>query len=340
MRSANFLRGLACLALLLVCTTGAKAQGDPLYDLAQPGTLYMNQQFGTSPSMAVFNNEIYIAYQANDGSHNTMITTSSDGVNFSTPVRYSYLQTHSATGPVITNWNGLLWLAYTGVDGYVYLASSSNGIDFFGSTGGAPTPVIDPAGEQQPANSQPTLAVYNGLLWITAEWNGPGSQTYMETNTTQNGSTFTGANYCYLGPDGEMPQTGAAIGMAVYNNLLYFAFQSQGNWGHNLVVCSSNGATNGPVTNNVYSNLQVGSGLSATAYNGSLYLAYKDRSGNNDLTIAESTDGVTFESNVYTGIQINGNQQLNPSTTVFNSLFYLTHVSNDSGHRMYLTNNQ
>jgi hypothetical protein len=90
----------------------------------------------------------------------------------------------------------------------------------------------------------------------------------------------------------------------------------------------------------VYSNLQVGSGISATTYNGSLYLAYKVLSGDNDLTIVESTNGVTLESNVYTGIQINGNQELNPSTTVFNDLYYLTHASNDSGHRMYLTNNQ
>jgi hypothetical protein len=335
MKSANFFRGLALMALLLICTLGAKAQLDPLYYLAQPGTLYMSQEFGTSPSMTVFNGEIYIAYQANDGSHNTMITTSSDGVNFSTPVRYTNILTNSATGPVIIAWNGQLWLSYTGENGYVYLMSSPDGLNF-----SAPTPVIDSAGEQEPANSQPTLAVYNGLLWITVVWNGSGSSTFMETNTTANGSTFSGASYCDLGPDGEMPQTGAAVGMAVYNNLLYFAFQSQGDWSHYLVVCSTNGVTIGPITNNVYSNLQVGSGISATTYNGSLYLAYKVLSGDNDLTIVESTNGVTLESNVYTGIQINCNQELNPSTTVFNDLYYLTHASNDSGHRMYLTNNQ
>lgn len=266
MKSANYFRKLALMALLLICAVGAKAQLDPLYYLIQPGTHYMNQQFGTSPSMAVFNGEIYIAYQANDGSHNTMITTSSDGVNFSTPVRYSFLQTHSATGPVIITWNGKLWLAYTGVDGYVYLGSSSNGINFYGSTGGVPTPVIDPAGQPQPANSQPTLAVFNGLLWISVVSNGPGSSILIETNTTANGSTFTGANYCETGPDGENPRTGAAIGMAVFDNLLYFAFQymppGMGESPY-LVVCSTDGVTNHPITNKVYSNLLVGSGITA-----------------------------------------------------------------------------
>lgn len=341
MRFANFFTGLAIAALFPVYALIAKAQPNPLNSLAQPGTEYSSQEFGTGPSMAVFNGKIYIAYQANDGSHNTMITTSSDGVSFSSPVRYSYLQTLSATGPALTVGGGFLWLAFTGEDGYVYLTASHDGYNFPGPTGyGGPAPVIDPAGGQQPSSSSPAIAFYNGLLWITNEDNGSGSNTRMYANTYNLATnTFSGANYCgTIGPDGEQPQAGAAIGLTVFNNLMYFAYQTQGNWNHELLVCSTNGVINNATTN-VYPSLQVGSGISATAYDGALYLAYKVLSGNNNLTIAETTNGTTFSTNVYSNIKINGRQQLNPSTAVFGSYYYLTYASNDGDHHMYLTVN-
>jgi hypothetical protein len=327
MRFTNFFAGLAVATLLPVCAFNSQAQPNPLNSLAQPGTEYSSQEFGTSPSMAVFNGKIYIAYQSNYSDHTTWITSSSDGVNFSSPQHYTNFLSKSATGPTIIAWNGWLWLAYTGVDRFVYLASSSDGIDFSGAYA-----------MFEPADSSPTLAVFNNLLWITVEENGSGSATNMVTFTTANGGSAVEVNYCgTAGPNGEQPQTGAAIGLTVFNNRLYFAFQAQGNWSHELLVCSTDGIHNG--TSNVYPNLEVGSGISATAYNGALYLAYKVLSGNNNLTIAETTNGTTFSTNVYSNIKINGRQQINPSTAVFGSYYYLTYASNDGDHHMYLTVN-
>jgi len=70
-----------------------------------------------------------------------------------------------------------------------------------------------------------------------------------------------------------------------------------------------------------------------------LYLAYKVLSGNNNLTITETLGSGAFESNVYSGILINGRQQLNPSTAVWDGAYFLTYTSNDSDHHMFVTAN-
>jgi len=337
MRFANVMQKLAVAALLVIPAVQSKAQLNPLYYLAQPGSVFTNQEFGTSPSMTVFNGDLYIAYQANDGSHTTWITVSTNGgITFNTPTHYTNILTQSASTATIISWNNELWLAYTAENGDVYLMSSSNGVNFSSPVllyygGGSGGTVI--------ANSSPTLAVFNNTLWISVVVNGSGTTTYLETLTTTNGTTFTTASYCGdQAPDGAEPQTGAAVGVAVFSNKLWYAYQAQGDWNHELVVCSTNGENGGQAY--YEPGLQVGSGVSAVSYQGDLILAYKAYSGDNDLTIASAPDGATYTTNAYSGITINGNQELNPSAAVLGNVFYLAYTQNNSGHHMYVTNNE
>ena len=121
--------------------------------------------------------------------------------------------------------------------------------------------------------------------------------------------------------------------MSEFNNELYLASRKNSN---TVAVC--------PITtagaSSIYETSLTGgdAGISATTYDGKLYLAYKN-TANDDLIMAETTGGITFAIHEYSNMQINGSQNIAPPTTVFNGLFYLVMTANNSGHDMYLTQN-
>jgi len=339
MRISRVIKSLVALTMLIGVAASANAQSDPLYYLYQPGTEYSNT-LATGPAATVFNGTIYIAYMGN-GTNTLYIATSSDGVSFTPGTAYPSIQIQSYTGVAIATWNSRLWIAYTAPGGYVNLISSSDGVNF-----SSPTQVYYSTGYPLLANSQPTIVVFNNLLFISAEVNGSGTTTYMETVSTGNGLSFTTATWCgSAGPAGEEPQTGAAIGMAVFNNLLYFAFQAQGNWSHELLSCSTPAVSGGGYTWNVYNSsnpsglIEAGSGISAMAYDNALYFAFKELSGNNNLIMAKTSDGSAVTWNMYSGITTNGRNQITPSAFLFGTMYYLAYTQNSSSHYLFVTEN-
>ena len=322
----KLLRSGLGIVLLAASAMSTFAQGAPPLSFA-PLTQYRNQ-LGTGPSLAVFNGTMYSAFLANDSSYTLWITTSTNGSNWVYPGNhYTNIVMKESTGPSIAVFNGKLYVAYVASNSYVYLVSSSNGVTF-----SSPVPVYYPAGGQAQADGPPTLAVFDNYLQIAWERDGPGTTTYFEGVSTPDGVTFTGVLGC-SGPNGEEPQTGAAVGLAVNNGIFYIAFQAQGDWDHHLVVCPSNQPY---YDGNVYS-FQVGSGISATSYDNSIYLTYKDLSGDNYLHISGSSNGTTFTDTVYSNIHTNGRQNIVPGTTVFNGVYFLQIVDNSSDHDMQNT---
>jgi len=336
MKFSNIPQKLAVVAMLAFIAVQSKAQGSPLTGLSQPGNGYSNQA-GTGPSATVFNGKIYFAFIANDSSDTLWITTSTDGSTFTYPgANYLGIVMQAHTAPSITTWNNELWIAYTGTSGQIYLISSPDGTTFT-----SPTAVLYETGSPFIANSQPTIAVFNGSLWITAVVNGSGTTTYLESVNTSNGTSFLTNDDCGISaPDGAEPQTGAGVGLTVYGgSQLAYAFQAQGDWNHELVVCTTTGTASG--TYYEPAGFEVGSGVSALTYQGDLVLAYKELHNGNDLIISASngTDFNDFLTNTYSGIQTNGNQEISPGAFLFGDYYYLAYTQNNSGHHLYVTHN-
>lgn len=343
MKFVSVLQKLTIAMLLAIFAAVAGAQSDPLTNLIGAGSK-LPIQAGTGPSVTVLNGTIYLAYMSNSGTQQFYVVSSTDGgATFSNQGK-AIATVLANTAPSITNWNGVLWVAWINTSGNVCLNSSSDG----GATWGNGIGVYDSTadGIRAQSNSQPTIIPYLGQLFIVWERQESGSSyTWLEW-TYFDGSKFgdTASLQVYGGCSdlSTEPQTGAGIGAAVFNNQLYFAYQSQGGngWNHELSVCSV-GPLENPGSHAVYSNIRVGSGVSALAYNGALYLAYKQLSDSgNSLVMAKTTDGVTFLTHQYSSkIETNGRNNISPGAFQYGNLYYLMYVQNSGDHYLYLTEN-
>jgi len=336
MRIAHFLQKFVVATLMVLVAVVGRTQ-DPLTSLAQPGNEATAITFGTSPSLTVFGSTptLYIAYKSNSN-NDLMLTSSTDGSNFSTPTTFSSAVMDSGTSPAIDSENGTLIIAFVH-SGYVWTMTSANGTTFSGPYEAAY--YLNSYTEAYiKANSSPSLAYFNGESWLAVVQNGSGSSTSVASYEANGpGGVYNSTNNYCGGYSGEMPQTGAAVGLATFNNYLWYGYQTQGGQGgHNLLVCSTNGTSSSYSTTST----EIGGGVSATAYSGYLYFSYKAYSSHNlELTEVNSSGFLTSNAPGYSDIEINGNQEINPSAAVLNSVFYLAYTENNSGHHMFLTYN-
>jgi len=322
------------ITIILVASSKFALGQNPLADLPSPGNVYTNQQFGTSPSAAEFNNELWIAYKSN-ANNALYLTWSSDGTTFSTPfVPNSVLSAvDDGTAPAIATYSGQLWVAFSN-SGLLFITSTSDGVNFAHAQ-----QVIDTSTSVQiRANGSPTLTVYNGELWLGVVQNGSGSATAAANYESINPySGFVPMNVCSGGataPNGEMPQTGSAIGMSAVGGNLWFGYQTQGGYlNHNFLACVWNGSSASYVIpTNSGVPFRAGGGVSAASLGTQVYFFFKNYS-NHDLIVLSPFGGFGD----YSGIAINGNQQINPGATVFNGHYYVAYTQNNSGHHMYVT---
>jgi hypothetical protein len=308
------------------------AQAAPPLSLNTPG-LSTPILVGDGPAATVFNGVEYVAFQAHDSSNALWLAHSTDNQNF-TAVRFSNITTPN--GPAIAVFNNKLYIAYL-ANLSVYIITSSDG-----STFSAPYQ-LEYYNDNDPvrATGQPAIAANNGKLYIAWEDDGTGSYTYVESVVSTDGVTFTSSGSAVAGdsPDGAEPQTGASFGMTSFNNLLYYAFQAQGNWGHEIVICHVS-TSNQDVCSN-YPSLTTHSGIAAGVVNDALYFAFKDPTSDNYLRMTGSEDGFNFTTPAtsYSGARINGNLEIAPAIDIFNGHLNVFFVSNDSNHNLDLVHN-
>ncbi len=332
MKPNRIICGIFSVLILAAGARTVKAQA-PVLGLTQPGTEYSSALLGTSPSLTVFNGAIYLAFKGNYSDNSLWLTYSTASGVFSNPGKnFKNLVMLAGTAPAITTWNGKLWLAFTGSDSYVYLASSSDGITF--STSIQAVPCL--GCQAQVSNSQPSLAVYNNQLWIA--W------------TNSNGvqfTTWTGSSWVYnqgCGSNSPLPLNATTVGLASYGSNLYFAYGANKASNYELVVCHTNGlAVGNPAgyaITNTYPSLQVGGGISIStepsfSY---MYLAYKDISTSDYIQVTGTSDGSNFTSTTYSGIRENGDSSTAAGTTIFNnSTYYFAYVENSSSHHLWVS---
>ena len=319
-------------SLLIVGATAIQSQTAPTLNLAQPGTKYSSALLGTSPSLTVFNGAIYLAFKGDYSDNSLWLTYSTPAGAFTNPGRnFKNLVMLPHTAPAITTWNGKLWLAFTGSDSYVYLASSTDGITFSTSV----QAVLCRGCQAQVSNSQPSLAVYYNQLWIA--WTNSNGVQYA---TTPDGSSWIYNQGC--GASGPTPLAGTTVALAAYKTDLYFAYGADKASNYELAVCHTNGlAVGNPAgyaITNTYPSLQVGGGISMYADPTYMYLAYKDISTSDYIHVTGTTDGSSFTSTVYSGIRENGDSSTAGGTTVFNnSTYYFAYVENSSSHHLWVS---
>jgi len=220
-----------------------------------PGTSYKSIQMAYAPSIATYNDALYVAYTTSTGSVD--VITSTDGVNFSTPVAIYTPGTDvevPATGPPsLVVYAGELfafWEADYPDSNQIKVASTSNGQTWYESVG---------YGCQYTAQTNPGVtaahpisgaaigtAVLNDNLYVASEI---GNKSINGSNELLVCSTAHGWNYYpYIYP-------GSGISAAVHNGSLYLAFKY--NEGHTLEMTGSeDGYTfTTPVTS--YSGIQI-----------------------------------------------------------------------------------
>jgi hypothetical protein len=257
MVSLNTLRTICVSTILAILTLQAAAQSNPLNGLGTP-TKYGSQQFGTSPSMTVFNGYIYIAYMSNSSDDTLYITSSSN--NFASATHYTNVKMRSTTAPAIAAYNSLLWLAWVDRTTNVVNLSSSDGATFT-------SPVeVSYASEYKTATSQPSLAVFNGSLWIASVGpNSDNSISVIYVESTTNGSSFSTGEQCYSEDYTDPTESGVGIGIAAFNSNLYLAYRRQSNTVGMREITTSGGSS--IFTTSLTDD---DAGISATTYNGAL----------------------------------------------------------------------
>jgi hypothetical protein len=322
-----------------------QAQSAPELSLTSPVDIGTSPQMSTGMGMssAVFNNEIYVAFQSNGGNY-LWISKSSDGVNYTDPGT-AYKNILMKYAPSIATFNDKLYIAYTTPSGGINVISSSDGINF--STPVSPY-VPSGIGTEVAATSPPTLVVFNGDLYVFWEINyvNTNSGEAVNDNFTMSAETYNGTDWiqgngygCNINANQDpsilRPMRGSAVGAAVFNDSLYIATQlgnPEINGSNELLVCStSSGLTYYPAIN-------PGSGISATVFDGSLYLAFKHNQGDNNLEITGTSDGQNFTTPVtsYSATRIYGLNEIAPSIVSFNGEMYVFTTSNNGARNLQM----
>jgi hypothetical protein len=333
MKFAHFRKSVGLMALLMIFAISTRAQSFP----PALNSNYRNAtiSFDRSPSLATDPTGVYpgfyMAYGSNWRDDYIYISTSYDGVNWTDTAFGTLLRGYS---PSIAFYNGYLWVAWVSdgggglTQGALYLDYTNNP-----SSGFIASPVmVTVTGSPYEPISSPTLAVYNGQLWIASV---DSYQNVLTFGTTNGYAIFEAGTGCGINdPGGYLPDENAAIGMVAFNNRMYYGYRTSNS---TLRVCSTDGSTS---TNNSYTSPgvnSVGSGVFATVYGNYLTFVYKNYSSDNQVLVG-TTDGVNYTQEQY-ATSMNGSNEINPATAVYNNTFYMVYTAPASDHHMWTSHN-
>lgn len=326
MKLPSLCKHVSMTALLIVSVTSAKAQTFPLSSYG-PVETTQGIAIARSPSLATDPThqypDLYLAV-GGTGNDYLYIEWTSDGLTWSGKALGTL---NTAYSPSIAFYDGYLWIAYIsdGNDGNPAgaLSVAYTNDPSFGYTG-SPLLISDTGGTTVWANNSPTLAVFNGKLWVAALDSSGNILTAAISGAPPNTTVNYGVNDCVgygNDPGGYQPEPGAAIGMNEFNNLMFLAYQTTQ---HTVRVCYTDGAYNSDTYYSV-SGVATGGGVSATTYGDALTLAFKDNSSGNHVIVIGSTNPTNAPawSGEDYSFSMNGSNEINPSGAEFNNNYYL-----------------
>jgi hypothetical protein len=255
------------LAILLLGCFGANAWAQ---DLSFPAaTEYANLQMGSAPSMAVFNNKLYVAFRSNDSRNILFLTSSSDGVNF--PAATGYTNIAMGSAPSLAVFNNKLYVAFLSNDSrnILFITSSSDGVNFPAATGYS----------NMVMGGAPSLAAYNGQLFVAFKANDSSNQLF--TASSSDGINFS------AGTPSAADTMGSDPALAVFNNQLVVAFRAN-DASNKLFVSTSSTGTNFPAATG-YPGILMGNGPALAVFNNTLYVSFQANDDSHTLFVAAGT---------------------------------------------------
>jgi hypothetical protein len=221
-----------------------------------------------SPALAVFNNQLYMAYIANDGNHTLMIASSSDGINWSTGTPVSNQYTDST--PSLAVFDNKLYVAYVASGTTLFINS------YDGTKWSSESQVGNPSVTQH-SSEAPSLAAFNKKLYVA----------FVSNNKNRNVliASYDGTSWSNDTSTGQVSQ--AAPILTVFNNELTVAFADNGNNEHLLYASSSDG-TNWPDSTWI-SSQYTHKAPALAVLNSKLYIVFIANNESNDLLIVSGS---------------------------------------------------
>jgi len=247
---------------------------------------------------------LWTSFVANDSGQNVLGCCSADGKTWQPNVNFNQA---SGFAPSLAFFNCRLYVAfianYSGQN--VLVCSSADGMSWEPLNGAGETnPDIN-----QASGSAPSLAVFNGRLYVAFIANNSGQNVLVCSSADgMSWEPLNGAGE--TNPDINQASNGSAPSLAGFNGRLYVAFIAN-NSGQNVLVCSSaDGKTFLPLngageTNPDINQASNGSAPSLAAFNRRLYVAFIANNSGQNVLLCSSADGETF-------LPLNGTGETNP----------------------------
>jgi hypothetical protein len=177
-----------------------------------------------SATLAVYNNTLYMAYVASDGSQ-LMIASSSDGTTWSDGIPVPNIKTAEKT-PSLAVYNNKLYVAFIADGGSdIVFIASYDGTNWSGAS------QVSNSSVTQYSGTAPSLAAFNNKLYVA----------FLADNSSGDVliASYDGANWSNDTNTGQVSQ--AAPTLTVFQDQLYIAFADNGLNDHLLYASSSDG---------------------------------------------------------------------------------------------------
>jgi hypothetical protein len=257
----------------------------------------------TAPSLAVFDNSLYVAFIAKNPGLNVLVCSSTDAVNWPA---YEDINQSSPTAPSLAVFDNSLYAAFIANNPgqNVLVCSTTDGVDWTNNTD-----------IKQSSKAAPSLAVFKNRLYVAFIANNPG-------NAVLVCSSADGVNWTN---NTDIKQSSKfAPSLAVFNNRLYVSFIAN-NSGNAVLVCSSADGVNWTNNTDIHQSSQCAPSLAV--FNDRLYVAFIANNSGNAVLVCSSADGVNFTNNT----DINQSSGFAPSLAVFNNRLYVSFIANNPG---------
>ena len=249
-----------------------------------------------STSLAIFNNNLYLAYTGTD--HRVHVARTGTGQDW----QWTSIQQTSKSGTSLAVFNNQLWVGFIADNDTndILLCSSTDGFNWSDSL------YINQQGSFATQSAALSLAAFNNQLWVAFNPNN-------NTPTILLCSSTDGQNW----PNQTVIHANAySPSLAVFNNRLWNALidldvrSGFGNYG--VVVASSSDGVNwtGAIPTNQYTGF-VGQGVSLAVFNGNLWIAYIGIDQSNPVLVSSSSDGIGWTNST----SVNQFSSITPSLT-------------------------
>jgi len=210
--SRNGARSVLTVSLLLTSTMSLPASA-----------VVLSYQSIDSPSLAVFNGRLFMAYAGTDSNHRLNYAVSSDGLIFT---QITDGNNRAGGGPAIAPFNGKMYVTFPGINDHrINIASSTDGQHYSGQF------TINATTAWRPAIGAGGGKLY--LAWLDSSSN-------LQVVSSTDGVTFTSAGSVNTNPNGShvaYPPTLGAKDVNSVPTLVYTVLQTVIDFPPQLYVC-------------------------------------------------------------------------------------------------------